>query len=119
MVLIIRQLSSDKLEQLYDELLNKLMNSIYAKRLATQAKFLDIGKPDFIELSTEDKCILLAEILHLFQCNSQASDLSLLNGPKRAGILKMNNDITKLEKINVYNQSITGFYEQVIDLQTI
>lgn len=113
------QLSSDKLEQLYDELLNKLMNSIYAKRLATQAKFLDIGKPDFIELSTEDKCILLAEILHLFQCNSQASDLSLLNGPKRAGILKMNNDITKLEKINVYNQSITGFYEQVIDLQTI
>ena len=31
----------------------------------------------------------------------------------------MNNDITKLEKINVYNQSITGFYEQVIDLQTI
>ena len=113
------ELTSDNLEQLFDELLNKLKNSIYAKRLSKQAEYLEMGKSKFLELTNENKCILLSETMHLFQCTSQSADLSLLNGPKHAGILLMNNDITKLEKINVYNQSITGFYEQVIDLQTI
>ena len=113
------ELTSDNLEQLFDELLNKLKNSIYAKRLSKQAECLEMGKSKFLELTNENKCILLSETMHLFQCTSQSADLSLLNGPKHAGILLMNNDITKLEKINIYNQSITGFYEQVIDLQTI
>lgn len=59
------------------------------------------------------------EILHLFQCASQAANLQLIDGPGKAGILVLNNDISKLEDIKIINQSITGFYEQVIDLKTI
>ena len=45
--------------------------------------------------------------------------LQLIDGPGKAGILVLNNDISKLEDIKIINQSITGFYEQVIDLKTI
>ena len=64
----------------------------------------------------EEKCIVLSEILHMFQCNSVAANLSMIDGPGKAGILVMNNNITKCNKIKINNQSVTGIYEQEIDL---
>lgn len=59
------------------------------------------------------------EILHLFQCSPQLANLTNIGGGKSAGSLKILSDITKQQSVLLINQSITGFYEQVIDLKTI
>ena len=62
---------------------------------------------------------MLYEILHMFQCQSATSDLQLIEGPGKAGTLRLNSNITKYKNINIINQSPTGIFEQVIDLQKI
>ena len=106
-------------EELFDLLVGKLEYTVYEKRLSAQVPKLKNGKIIFDALSAEEKRIVLMEILHLFQCASQSANLKLLNGPGRAGILTMGFDISTLSNVYIINQSITGFYEQVIDLKTI
>lgn len=112
-------MTQEALEELYDEFLHKLRNSLYGHRLSAQIERLEVGNAIFRSMSNEQKCLLLVEILHLFQCSSQAANLQLIDGPGMAGRLLLSNDISKLEDIKIINQSITGFYEQVIDLKTI
>lgn len=113
------EVTQEVLEELYDEFLHKLRNSLYGHRLSAQIERLETGKESFCSMSNEQKCLILMEILHLFQCTSQLANLQLIDGPGNAGMLLLNNDVSKLEDIKIINQSITGFYEQVIDLKTI
>ena len=112
-------LGEKELIVLYDTFLNKIKNTIYNTRLSAQEKTLTDKKNNFMELSKEDKCIALSEILHMFQCQSVASNLKLIGGPASAGILVLNNNITTCKNISIINQSPTGIYEQEIDLKTI
>ena len=96
--------------------LDKIRHSIYGVRLSSQEKTLVNGKEKFIDLSVEAKCQVLYEILHLFQCQSGASNLKMIGGPASAGILVMNNNISKCKNISIVNQSPTGIYEKEIDL---
>ena len=116
--------ASDKIEKemligLYDTFLSKLQKTVYGRRLGKQEKTLFDKRDTFRDLNIEEQCIVLSEILHMFQCQSGASNLKLIGGPGSAGILVLNNDITKCERINIINQSPTGIYEQVIDLQKL
>ena len=106
----------DDLLKLYDIFLNKIQDSIYGIKLSAQEKTLVNGKEKFIKLSIEEKCQVLYEILHLFQCQSTAANLRLIGGPGSAGILVMNNNISKCKNISIINQSPTGIYEKEIDL---
>lgn len=101
---------------LYDAFLNKIEETVYGIRLGVQTATLKKGREKFITLADEEKCLVLSEILHMFQCNSIASDLSLIGGPKSAGILLINHNITKFNSIFIINQSSTGIYEQEINL---
>lgn len=104
------------LEKLYDIFLEKLEKTVYRIRLSAQAKTLTDKKEKFMQLSKEEKCMILSEILHLFQCQSGAANLKAIGGPGSAGILVMNNNITKCKQISIINQSPTGIYEEEIDL---
>ena len=109
-------ITTEMLIALYDTFLDKIQNTVYKVRLAAQEKTLTEKKDKFIGLSREGQCIVLAEILHMFQCQSGSANLALLDGPSRAGILVMNNNITNCKQISIINQSPTGIYEQEIDL---
>ncbi|MCM1251630.1 MAG: type II CRISPR RNA-guided endonuclease Cas9 [Clostridium sp.] len=114
----------DKLKEtdllyLYDLFLDKIRHTVYQARLSAQEKTLMEGRDTFISLNKEDKCIVLNEILHMFQCQSGAANLQLIGGPAKAGILVLNNDITKCKQISIINQSPTGIYQQEIDLKKI
>lgn len=113
------KLNVEMLNRLYDTFLFKLQKSIYGNRLVEQAKTLSDQREKFNELKIEEKCLVLYEILHMFQCQSMASNLKLIDGPQKAGILVLNNNITKCKNICIINQSPTGIYEQVIDLQNL
>ena len=112
-------ISEECLIALYDCFVDKLQNSVYSIRLSMQGKTLLDSREKFLSLCIEDKCKLLAEILHLFQCQSGAANLSLVGGPGHAGILVLNNNISKVDTISIINQSPTGIYEQEIDLKRV
>ena len=113
------ELTMDLFEKLYDVFVFKLEQTVYAVKLSKQAKDLKEVKEEFLALDDEQKCLLLMEILHLFQCSPQLANLTNIGGGKSAGSLKILSDITKQQSVLLINQSITGFYEQVIDLKTI
>ena len=109
----------EDLLHLYDTFLDKLQNTIYKKRLSAQAKTLTEKRNHFIKLKAEDKCIVLNEILHMFQCQSGSANLKLIGGPANAGILVMNSNITECKSISIINQSPSGIFEKKIDLLKI
>ena len=113
------ELTDEMLIKLYELFYKKLKDTVYNIRLSTQVKTLESGKEKFEKLSLLDKCLVIEEILHLFQCQSVAANLSSIGGAATAGILVLNNEISRCGKVEIINQSITGFYEQVIDLKNI
>lgn len=113
------ELSNIELLELYDVFLNKIRNTIYGIRLSAQIDTLMKKREKFASLSNEEKCIVLSEILHMFQCNSSLANLKLIGGPESAGNLRINKNITKCEKIMLIHQSPTGIYEQKVDLKCV
>ncbi|MGL5258445.1 MAG: type II CRISPR RNA-guided endonuclease Cas9 [Proteocatella sp.] len=105
--------------KIYDIYLEKLKNTVYKERLSSQIKTFENGRDIFIELSVEEQVKLLVNALNLFKCSSVAADLSFIKGAKSAGILVMNNKIDSDLNIKIINQSPTGLFEQVVDLQKI
>lgn len=112
-------LTSEMLREVYDTFLEKIRNTIYGIRLKAQEKTLSSGIEAFEKLRIEDQCLVIYEILHLFQCQRILADLKLIGGSGNAGSLTLNSDITKYENISIINQSVTGIYEQVINLKKL
>lgn len=112
-------ITKDALLALYDELLSKLEQSIYKKRPNNQYDSLAKNRSKVNELSCEKLCLLISEVLHLFQCRSGSSDLSLIGGTGRAGIIQISNNISRCEECVIVNQSPTGIFENEIDLKTV
>ncbi len=120
----IKIIEKDGLEEadlihMYEVFLDKIENTVYRTKLDAQVQNLKKGKKMFESLSKEDKCIVLSEILHLFQCQSNMSDLKLIGGPEKAGSIKINKNITECKQISIINQSPTGIFQQEIDLKKI
>ncbi len=111
------ELTTSDLLDLYDTFLDKLSNTIYHVRLSAQVATLTQKREAFCALSDEDKCNILSEILHMFQCQSGSANLTLIGGSANAGILVLNSNITSFPQISIINQSPTGIYEQEIDLK--
>lgn len=110
------EISADALLALYDTFLWKIQNTVYGIRLSAQEKTLREKKETFQTLSLEEQCLVLYEILHMFQCQSVSANLKAIGGPASAGLIKINNNITSCKRISIINQSLTGVYEQEIDL---
>ena len=109
-------LYEEDLLHIYDMFADKIRNTVYGKRLSAQLKTLIDKRDNFIKLNCEDKCCVLAEILHMFQCNSGSANLKQIGGPARAGILLLNNNITSCKNIFIINQSTAGIFENKVDL---
>ena len=80
------------------------------------SEVLERGEPKYKELTAEKKCKVLGEILHLFQCNSVASNLSSIDGAQRAGVLTQPKNLSDSDEIYLINQSVTGFFEKKVRL---
>lgn len=105
--------------KLYNIFIEKLSNKIYSYRPANPKDKLKEKEEQFKNLSLEEQCLVLGEILHLFQCKPVKADLTLIEGVKNAGVIKENKNISKSKSVKLIYQSPTGLYEQVIDLLTV
>ena len=105
--------------ELYDVFIGKFSNSIYQYRPANPKEKLIERKEKFAEITIEEQCIVLAEILHLFQCKPVTADLRGIGEAKAVGSVKVGKEISKCKSIKLISQSPTGVFERVIDLQKI
>lgn len=106
-------------EKLFDELCKKQSETIFKYRPANQYKNLVAGKERFLTLTMEQQCIVLNEILHLLQCKPVLADLALVGGSSNAGKACITKMISNCKSARLIHQSVTGIFEQEIDLLTV
>ncbi len=109
-------ITDDVLLEIYDLFLDKLENTIYGEKFKIQYMLIKEKRDTFIQLSKEQKCNILYEILHLFQVNSTKSNFKLLGGSSNTGTIKISKWIDKCDNLSIIYQSVTGIYEKEIRL---
>ncbi len=101
---------------LYDLFTSKLIHAIYHVRLSAQATNLMNARSTFEQLSIEKQCKCLKQILNLFTCNKQTSDLSAIGLGSKIGVIKTSRTISNYNSAYLVCQSITGLFETKRDL---
>ena len=109
-------ISKEKNLQLYDMFINKMENTIYKFRPANQVANLKENREVFNLLAVEDQCSVLNQILMLFVCKPVTANLSLIKGSKNAGNMALSKIISNMRSAYLIHQSVTGLFEQKIDL---
>ena len=110
-------LSHDSVNGLYDVFVNKLNETIYKKRPANQGANLVKNRDLFRNLVLEEKAKVVNEILTMLRCDiATTADLKLVNGGGYAGSIKVNKNTLGKSKLILINQSVTGLFENRIEL---
>lgn len=101
------------LDEIYDELVLKLKESIYRKRPANPSKKLEEGRDKFIEINEmQKKAKIIDEILSLFRCDAiSTANLKEIGGAENTGNIAWNKNTFTNEKLILIHQSITGLFE--------
>ena len=94
---------------LYDKFINKLSSGLYVgiSAFSSVLEILQKAREKFTILSTLNQSLVLLQILKLFKCNAELLDLSLINGGKNVGLLRISRDITNAE-VALIHQSPCG-----------
>lgn len=101
--------------ELYDVLKHKLTTTPYKVLMPTPSELLEKSRSLFEQLSPEEQSIALLHIIELFGCSSSGGcDLTLINGSKSTGILKMTMTLNskRFSAIHIIDQSPTGLFEK-------
>ncbi len=112
-------LSKEENLAVYDAIADKLCHSIFKEQFEKLGQKFMKNNALFNNLTIENQCKLLIEILHILHSNVMTGDLSYINEAKSAGKLTTNSKITDMKgvtSIMLINQSITGLFEQEVDL---
>lgn len=104
---------------LYEELMRKHKETIYAKRPNPVGDKLTSGEEKFEKLELETQIKILLEILKLTQIGLPEADLREIGGAKSTGTIKVGKKISGLHELKLIHQSVTGIYEQQVDLLTV
>lgn len=115
------EISREKNIMLYNKLANKILNSKYNILFNNIYNFLQDGKDAFEnKINLYEQCKIILEILKILHCNSSKGNLGLLFNGKNSTLgnisISKNALITKYSSLKIIYQSITGLYEQEIDL---
>ena len=112
-------ISKDRNTALYELLLEKHLNSIYAKRPNPIGHMLRNGRSAFEDLSLEGQAKALINILQQSGIGFPNSDLTSIGGSAHSGVMLTSKNISKNKEIKLINESVTGLYRQEIDLLTV
>ena len=109
-------ISEQKNIELYDKLTDKHLNKLFSKRPNPVGEKLVTGKDKFIGLPLKGQISVLLEILKLSQLINTGANLKLIGESNATGTIKISKVISKNEEFKLINQSVTGLYENEIDL---
>lgn len=111
------KINNQILDGLYDTLLDK-MKGPYKNRPASQVKNLESVRETFIKSENLlEKCKVIDNMLQLLRCDIRTSaDLSYVDKGSRAGECSMSKNTLGKSKIKLINQSVTGIFENKVEL---
>lgn len=66
-----------------------------------------------------EQCRVLYEILQLSIIGNTRADLQLIGGAAISGVMLLSKNITDSKEFILINQSVTGLFEQKVDLLTV
>lgn len=104
---------------LYNILVEKHCEKIYAKRPNPIGGKLKDKLEKFKTLDLLEQVMILNEILKLTKLSNMGANLSLIGEASKAGIMTLNNNISGKTEFKLINKSITGLYENEVDLLSI
>ena len=102
--------------ELYKEITKKLCNGIFKSRKGSLASTLEKQGYIFETLTLENQCLVLKSIIDSFSSCTKNVDLSLIDAGKNVGTIQLSINISNLKECVLINQSITGLYENEVDL---
>lgn len=106
-------------EELFEILSEKHGNGIFSKRINSVGKKLQESVEIFADLDVSQQCKVLGEILKLTTIGPTSADLTLLGGAAKSGLMLMSKNISDADEMLLMNQSVTGIFENSIDLKTV
>lgn len=112
-------ISTEKNEELYKELIVKYKEGVFSKRPNSLAEKLNNHIDDFKVLELAEQCKSLSIILRASAIGGNDVDLSSIKCGKQDGKMQINKNIMGNKEFYLINQSVTGLYENRIDLLTV
>ena len=112
-------INSETNVKIYDLLTDKLRNSIYGNMPALQLVTLENGREKFVEMDIYKQTEQLYILFSLFDSTPATTDLCLVGGSKNAGKLAISKNLDNAKTFSIINQSVTGLFEQEIDLKKL
>lgn len=103
--------------ELYDVLYKKQTDTVFRERPNSVAKKIADARDKFIGLNLTEQAGALIEVLKATQCINLSID-DKATGIK-ASPMKINNDITSVERFSLIYESVTGIYTKEVDLKTL
>ncbi len=104
---------------LYDKIIDKLGNTNFNVKYGHLYENLLDSRERFLNISLYEQCFTLIQILKILHTDTVNGDLSFLNRGKNIGALRISKTIENSKEIasfKIIHQSITGLYEQEIEL---
>jgi len=114
--LLWESITAEKNIELYNTLVKKMDTGIFIKKKHSKYTELNSEKirNNFINLKVEEQAQVLLEILNLITNKKSTFDLKLIDMKVGRGRISFN--LSKLNSVNVIEQSVTGFYEKEITI---
>ncbi|MDY6063270.1 MAG: type II CRISPR RNA-guided endonuclease Cas9 [Erysipelotrichaceae bacterium] len=103
----------------YQTLINKIDNSIFSNRVNNQNKDIKNGFEIFKNLSIKDQILALSELLKIFKAKPINPNFSLINGSKSIAVPRISKNLNCKNTYKLVYKSVTGLFEEVIDLNKI
>ncbi len=103
-------------EYLFEKIVAKLSTGIFSNRKGGLRSNLLNGKEQFYALTVEEQCQVLANVINSFAPNTQHISLTLLGQPANVGKVTLSKNVSKLSELVLINQSVTGLFENEVDL---
>lgn len=113
------EIDYDKNVEFYDLLLTKHTQEIFSNRPNPVGAKLKQGRDKFVSLTLLEQCRVLYEILQLSIIGNTRADLQLIGGAAISGVMLLSKNITDSKEFILINQSVTGLFEQKVDLLTV
>ncbi len=111
-------ITKDGNEDFYKILLKKSLNQTYSKRPSNLSSLFKTGFELFSALSLEDQAKALLNMLNYFKMGNGLSNLASIGGSKAQGTYTNGSKIDPAKKnVKIVFQSITGIYEEVLELK--
>jgi len=110
--------TTEKNIELFNLLIEKMKNNIYGVLYSNLGDKLYCSKEKFEKLDIVEQCNVIKNVLTILKNNASKGDLKSI-GIKANGAIRLNNNISEIKNvksIKLINQSVTGLFEQEIEL---